>query len=260
MRSDNPGMFAPFGRVAWLRLATLALVAGCAPLGCGRPFARNLEVGAHRVRMVPPVGWEVLEHGRQDYFRIGETQLSLTDLGPATPEGMVRELRAARTIWLAGRRKDAFARVRTLHGPPLRFASSSQRLEYWRNWYDLTYHGDTVDSAAIGAAFDGLIQGIDRLPRVAPESMIEYVLETWPDAGRREIARRSQRVLHGHEWTELETWDRVAHMDPRRVAFLDDGGYLLVLAIERGPIEVTAPAFEGVLSTIEAAPETTRAK
>jgi len=229
-------------------------------LGCSRPATRDLEIGAHRVRLVPPAGWEVLEHGRQHYFRDGERQVSLTDLGPASSEGMVCELRAARATWLAGRRRDAFARVRDLHGPPLRFATSDQRADYWRTWNDIVYDGERVDSAAIGVAFDELLQRTGKLPRVAPESMLEYVLESRPQAWRREIARRGSRLVHGREWTELHTWDRVSHLDPSRVAFLDDGGYFLVLAVERGPIDVTGPAFEGLLTTMEVAPETTRTR
>jgi hypothetical protein len=223
-------------------------------VGCARaaPTERELQVGAHRVFLVPPIGWEVLEHGRQAHFRNGEMQISLTDLGPATSEGMVREIGVARAIWIAGRRRDAFARVRTLQAPILRLASSDQRAAFWQDWYAVTDAVDRADSADIASGFEVLIQGAGKLPEIPPPTMTEYVLETHPQADRREIAEQTRPVLHGRAWTELETWNRVSHLDPSRVAFLDDGGYLLELAIERGPIEVTGPVFEQLLSSIEA--------
>ena len=229
-------------------------------LGC-TPAPRDLEVGIHRVRLVPPAGWEVLAEGGQSFVRRGETTLSLTDLGPANARGFVHELRSARAVWLAGRRRDAFARVRELSGPPLRFATSDQRSQFWKSWYDVIYpRPEAADSAAIGMAFDDLIQGAGKLPVVAPRSLEEYVLERWSDAGRREIQRRSAPSIHGHTWIQLTTWDRVSHMAPRQVAYLDDSGYLLVVAVEHGDPRVTGPAFERMMSTIEVATDTTRAR
>ena len=55
-------------------------------------------VGHHRLRVVVPKGWEHLDHGQQQIFRLNEHVISLTDLGPATPEGMMREVAAARDL------------------------------------------------------------------------------------------------------------------------------------------------------------------
>lgn len=210
-------------------------------------------MGRHRVRVVPPAGWEVLEHDRQHLFRSGEMAIALTDLGPADTRGLVRDIQVARTVWLSGRRKDAFARVRELHGPPLRFASDQERTDYWRDWYDTVYDVGRVDSAQIGIAFDGLVERTQQLPRVSRASTVEYVLESWPQSERNEIAQMDRPLHSGGQWYQLRIWNRVSHMDEKRVAFLDDRGYFLVLAIERGPIEVTGPVFEGLLSSIEVA-------
>ena len=232
-------------------LATLLAIAACAPA------PRDLAVGVHRVRLVPPPGWEVLAQGRQSFVRWGETSISLTDAGPASARGLARELRAARTIWLAGRRQDAFARIRTLGGPPLRFATADQRAEFWRAWNDVAYRAEAADSASIGRAFDDLLAGSRGLPPVAPASLEEFVLERWSDAGRREIHQRSSPSLHGRAWTRLTTWSRVSHLDPRPVAVLDDDGYLLVVGVEHGDPAVAGPAFERMMSTIEVAQDTT---
>lgn len=234
--------------------ATLALAAVCAPA------PRDLEVGVHRVRFTPPPGWETLAQGRQSFVRRGETSISLTDAGPASARGFLRELRAARAIWLAGRRKDALARVRSLGGPPLRFATSDQRTEFWKTWNDVTYREEAADSASIGLAFDDLVRRSNLLPRVAPASLEEFVLERWSDAGRREIRSRGTPLFHGRAWTELTTWSRVSHLDPRPVAFLDNGGYLLVVGVERGDPAMTGPAFERLMRTMVVLSDTTSAR
>jgi hypothetical protein len=89
------------------------------------------DVGHHRVRFVLPKGWEHLDHGRQQLIRLGEEQVSLSDLGSVLPEAVVREVEGARGAWLAGHRRDAFERVRELRSPALRYGSSDTRLAFW---------------------------------------------------------------------------------------------------------------------------------
>lgn len=215
---------------------------------------RTIEVGHHRVRFVLPEGWEHLDHGRQQLFRNGETQISLVDLGPGTREGMVSELRAADSLFRAGRRKDAFQRVRRLHSPALRFAPSRQRADFWKPWTDVTYIPDLAESTAVLAAFEALIAGTKVLAEDTPERMLGYVLALTADMRRREIGRRSQRTIHGARWFEVETWDRVSHLYRSRVAFVENEGYLLALAIDHGVFELAAPTFEALLASLKVAP------
>lgn len=242
-------------------LVTFALLLAGLP-GCAdrTPKPATVAVGHHRVRFVLPEGWEHLDHGRQQLFRNGETQISLADLGPGTREGLVRELRAADRLWRAGRRGDAFQRVRGLHGPALRFAPSPLRADFWRPWTDVTYIPDHADSAAVVAAFESLIAGTGMFPPVSRESMIEYVLTSISNDQRREIGHRDRRKIHGADWTVVETWDRVSHLYRSRVAFVDDRGYLLVLAFDHGLFEPAAPAFEALLTSLEVTPDTTLAR
>lgn len=235
-------------RIAFLTLV-LTVSASCARPP--QPIPRDLKVGVHRVRLIPPAGWETVEHGREHLFRKEEMQVTLADLGPATVEGMVRELESARTVWLAGRRKDALAKVRALHGPPLSFAPAGGRATYWRHWNDRLYDGTWADSAAIGLSFDDLIEATEDLNEASSDNKASYVLATFAQPWRKEIADRDQRLVQGSVWTEVHTWNRVSHMDEGRVAFLENGGRFLVLAIDRGPIEVTGPVFEELLATIE---------
>jgi hypothetical protein len=229
----------------------LALAGG---LSCSGPKTQSVEVGHHRVRFLVPRGWEHLDHGRQQLFRLGEAEIELVDRGPANREGIAYELEAAESLWLAGYRRDAFQRVRELHGPVFRFASSDQRLEFWRPWTDATYIPDMADSAALGAAFEALIAGTAALNSVTPEQTSEYVLMFDSANQRREIGHRDLVKIHGAEWTVIETWDRVSHMNRARVAFLVSDGYLLVLATNRGLFEQTAPRFDELLHSFEVTP------
>ena len=224
--------------------------------GCsaGRTKPQTVEEGHHRVTFVLPEGWEHLDHGRQQLFRNGEAQISLVDLGPGTREGMVRELRAADSLWRAGRRKDAFQRVRQLRSPALRFAPSRLRADFWKPWTDVTYVPDRADSSAIGTAFEGLIAGTGMFPEVSPESMIEYVLTFTSGDQRREIGHRDRRTINGSRWAVVETWDRVSHLYRSRVAFTENDGYLLVLAFDHGVFEQAAPGFEALLTSLEVRP------
>jgi len=235
----------------------LALALASVP-GCSSPKSNavEVEIGHHRVRLVVPEGWERLDHGRQQLFRDAEAQISLVDLGPATRDAMVSELRAAQTLWLAGRRKDAFQKIRSLRSPSLRFAPSEQRADFWKPWTDVTYIPDAADSGAIGPALEALIEGTAMFEPVTPERMVMYVLMIGADVRRREVGQKEQRTIHGAEWTVVEIWDRVSHLDRARVAFLVNNGYLLVLGIDRGVFEQTGKDFDALLSSIEVAPDT----
>ena len=64
-------------------------------------------------------------------------------------------------------------------------------------------------------------------------------------------------MLHGATWVVVDTWNRVSHLDRRRLACLDDAGYLLVLRMERGSVERAGLVFEALLASIDAEPDTT---
>ena len=221
---------------------------------CSSDRAVTVQVGRHELRLVPPRGWEHLDHGRVHLFRNGETELALTDVGPATTTALVEELREAEALWQAGRRLDAFARVRELDGPPLRILPGELRAEFWRPWYEATRAAETADDAAVAAAFRALIEAAGALPEATTDQQVAYLLADYSDTGRREIARRDLRMVHGADWTTFDTWDRVSHMSRRSYAYLESDGRILLLSAERGHESQTAPAFGELLATIERAP------
>ena len=237
--------------VVALALALATVVAGCIQ---SIPPDR-VEAGRHRVLLRPPPGWEHLDHGREHVFRSGEMSIVLEDLGPASREGLARELREARDVWLQGRRKDAYARVQALHGPPLLFASPETRAAFWGPWTDVSSLHEAADSASIGRALDALIDGTRSLPDVSPEAMAGYAVGMASTSSPRgETARQGPRVIHHASWYEVETWDRVTHLMRSRLAVVDDGGFILCLRIDRGQIERTGPVFESLLSSIRIEP------
>jgi hypothetical protein len=234
-------------------IAAGVLLAGCAHQE-SRPASIQMEIGHHRLRLAAPMGWEHLDHGRQQLFRMGESELALEDLGPASRAGLVNELREARALMVAGRRGEAFERVRWLHGPPVFLLPQPLRADFWRPWTDATYIPETADSLAVLRAFDTLIHAAENLPDTPMKDLTDYVLTRSASASRSEIARKDVRVIHDVEWTDIETWNRVSHMDRERLALADDGGYLLTLATRRGLYAQTGPAFDSLLASIELLP------
>jgi hypothetical protein len=110
-------------------------------------------------------------------------------------------------------------------------------------------HGETRISLAdlAPAAREGLMSG-------TPDSMAVQLFEQSFDVRRMELMKREQRAVHGTEWTVLDAWDRVTHLNRTRLAFVQNGGNVLVLQIDRGPIEAAGVAFDELLASIELYP------
>lgn len=234
----------------------LAIVCGCAPPRTGP--VQEANVGQHHVRFAVPGHWEHLDHGRAQLFRNGEAQLTLIDLGPVSAEAMVSRLEGARGLWLSGRRRDAFERVRRLDSPSLRDASREQLAAFWRPWNDVADAPDAADSAAIGRAFDALIRGTRTLPPPTPDLLYQVVADRALDAHGLEIATRERRFVNGTCWDVYELWNQVSHGGRVRAAFTVDEGDLLALTTDRGLDGQLAPAFTSLLASLEVLPPTTR--
>ena len=243
---------AEFGARALL-MVTLVAAVGCTSKKS--PDTRTVEVGHHRLRFAVPTGWEHLDRGRQQLFRNAETRLSLEELGPATREGIVREVRGAERLWRQGQWMVAYARVHEIQSPTLRYASSDQRLDFYREWRNVTYVPTVADSARIGPAFEALVTGAAELPEPSTASLLQYSLERAFDMRRMEIARRENKSIHGAEWIVVEVWDRVSHLWKLRLACVEKDGYLLSLSTQMGQFDLAAPAFDALLASIEVLPE-----
>jgi hypothetical protein len=244
-------------RSAELRAGTLLTLALLAAGGCGSQghvVTRTVELGHHRVRFTVPKDWEHLDRGRQQLFRNGETRLSLVELGPATRAGIVREVREAERLWREGQWMVAFARVHQMQSPTLRYASSDQRLDFYREWHNATYVPEAADSTAIGPAFEALVAGARELPELSEASLLQYSLEQSFDMRRMEIGTKEKKTIHGVEWTDVEIWDRLSHLWRLRLACVEVDGDLLVLSTEMGRFDLAEPAFEALLTSMELLP------
>ena len=231
-------------------LALLAATMACAP-----DRSRLADLGRVRFRVVPPPGWEHLDHGRQHLFRDGETELALTDLGAATPEGVADELREAAALWHAGRREDALARVRATDGAPLRCLSREARADFWRAWRNAGFEPDPARDDEVGAALEELIRDAAALPEPSASQVMAFALERYSDTDRREIGYKRVRWVNGSEWLAFETWDRVSHSYRRSYACLEAQGRLVLLSAERGHDSRTEPAFDELFASLEFSPD-----
>jgi len=236
-------------RVVALLAACLVTIPACSPR------TQVVQVGRTSLKLVPLPGWEHLDHGRQHLFRNGETELALTDLGPATPEGLADELRDAEALWLAGRRLDAIAQVRQVQGVPLWCLSREARHDYMRPWLDVIYERDIANRPEVGTAIQALIRKADSLPPPTPSQLMAYALADYSDTDRREIGQRQVRWVNGSEWIAFRTWDRVSHSYRRSYACLEAGGRLLRLSTERGHESQTESAFDSLFTSIQLSDE-----
>ena len=72
------------GRLRFALIVAVAAAASCAREKAA-PAPKEFALGAHRVQVIVPEGWEALDQGRQKRFRRGEFEIVLENLGPPTP-------------------------------------------------------------------------------------------------------------------------------------------------------------------------------
>lgn len=149
---------------------------------CGRP--RAIDAGELHVRLRVPPGWEHLDHGRQQLFRLGERQISLSerevswDTSHTTAADSAAQMLAAALRWDrdAGRSQDRRYEISR------RDAHSMGGLEWTdlETWSRLTHTQrrrvayafaggrllvldmDRGDAGELGPAFETLLRSIER--------------------------------------------------------------------------------------------------
>jgi hypothetical protein len=235
-------------RPAALAPALLALVLpGCGP----KPEPIDLALGTHRFRLALPPGWEHLDQGREQVFRRGELRIVFADLGPATPEGVERELEEARETLRQGRRLDAIERVHALRIPAAMYPGGGPREAHWQPWVTLEHAPQEASETELEQALDLLAAQAEALRAPALDTL---GLMTWPvieDDERRALARAETRVLGGREVRVIVTWDRNTHNWPRHHAFLVDRGRLFALSTAAEHDPAVMKAYEVMLGSLE---------
>jgi hypothetical protein len=92
------------GAVALL-IVTVAAASACTPREAPA-VQKELELGAHRIQVSAPAGWDVLDQGAQKRFRKGEADIVLQNLGKVDWEPALaslqddqrREVKSRRTL------------------------------------------------------------------------------------------------------------------------------------------------------------------
>ena len=158
-----------------LRIGAFALALAAAS-ACAQetppPIPKELELGAHRVQVMLPTGWEALDQGNQKRFRRGEFEIVLQFLGPATPPP--RDLDALFDWGLAAvgqavgrdqRREEKSRRAVTLDGREAVDIETWQRLDHTnpQRIFFVKDEGDLLALHTVGMAFKDSLAAFDAL-------------------------------------------------------------------------------------------------
>ena len=119
------------GLVVLLTVATCACRRSDAPQP--EPESTPITVGTHDLELRVPDGWLHLDHGAEHRFHDGTAQISLADLGPATPDGFAREIRHARELFRRDQHNDAREHLATVRLRPA-FESDDAWRDFSRLW------------------------------------------------------------------------------------------------------------------------------
>ena len=72
-------------RVALVITTVVAASSACVRDNATPAATKEFELGAHRVQVTVPTGWDALDQGKQKRFRKGEFEIVLQNLGSRTP-------------------------------------------------------------------------------------------------------------------------------------------------------------------------------
>lgn len=240
-------------KCARLFAATLTIVMAVA---C-EPPSRAVAVGEHRLFVAVPSGWQVLDQGRQVVFRkaAAESELVLSDLGAARPEGFRKEVLRARDLWRAGRESEARSRLREV---PLRDKLFATRDDYDRlfaAWQAL--EGMPLDTtfANVNVLFDKFLHVIDSTQPPTLEAIADDTLpRIGHDEQRFELKSRQTTRVDGREAIAVDTWRSLTHTDLRRYLIVVNEGRVLVLRCERCSDPLINDGFDQVSESLHFAP------
>ena len=185
------------------------------------PAPISVEVGKHRLEFRVPADWLHADHGREQRFEHEMAQISLGDLGPATPEGFANTIRDARDLFAANQWEDARALLDA--AKPRRFFSSETR---WKavqeDWKTITRIRRRPEEAMnnsisaevqweVEASYHDLLVQISSLSRPDLESLAKSTLDDLGHDSQRGIALEEALAISGRPALRIDTWDRLSH-------------------------------------------------
>jgi hypothetical protein len=226
-------------------VAALVLVTG----GCAREAVREaLSVGAHRVSLAVPSGWQVVDQGRRRLLRRGELELVIEDLGPLDRRGIQHELERVRRLWRNGEDREARSAMARIPVAPELFSTVEQRRAFWDDWSALSTASRELEAADAERRFDRLLDAVAGLRAIGDDAIVDAALTAMGEDGRRAVASREPPV-DPRDPVRVVTWNRVSHGDRRRFAIWIDAGRPLALRTERDQPDADR-AFDSVARSL----------
>lgn len=236
----------------------LALIGGVLSLpACSDPHPPPdpllLTIGVHEVKIIAPPNWEHLDHGREQRFDKGMTQISLADMGPATREGFAREITHARELFRQRQLEDARAQLNDLHLRPA-FPSQQRWDSFVKPWDKTRKAGQGLNSAdtdTIERAYTEVLAEISALPTSDLPTIAAATLERLGHDERYAVAQQQAMAISGRPALLVDTWDRLSHAHRRRHVFVLNEGNLLVARMEAGQFSEMEPVFDAMVASLE---------
>jgi len=227
----------------------LMLVA-CAPAPEPRQPVQ-FTVGLHDISLMGPEGWDHLDHGLEHRFQQGLNIISVTDIGPITRAGYLRELDHALELFRMERLEDAKAHLGNLH---LRSTLFSPREwdEISDAWYVALDGGLTKPASTneVELAYHALVQEIELQKGSSMAELVERIMPSLYNGAHREVAEQTPVVIDGRQGVRLETWDRLSHDHRSSFLLIFNNDNLLVLRMELGAYGEMKPTFDRLVESL----------
>ena len=236
--------------IAAITVAWLGILAG----GCTdeAPEPLTLDVGAHRVIFEAPEGWQLIDRGAEQFFKRDLDQIFLNDAGAVTVDGFRREVERARDVFRGGDLEQANdilndLRWRSAFPSVDRWKAFAESLNRARGLGDRRQHHDPD---VVESAYTELLVQLAALPERDIATLAMEVLADFEPIDRRTVRDESPAVIDGRQAWQIDTWDRLNHIQPMRYVFVIDEGRFLVIRTGLGQLPDIEPPFEAVVTSL----------
>ena len=211
----------------------------------------EIAVGTHRISLLVPEGWQHQDRGRSHRFEQGSAFLIVSDLGPATRDGLVTALRQSRALYDAGQREDASV-VLTEIDPHWFFTTRDRWDAVEPAWQALATRNMAAppEPRVVQSAYRFVLAQAEALLDPDFAAISHTYLGDLGHTSQRDIAREIATSVSGRPALRIETWDRLTHLWKRQYLFVMSDGRLLCLRTELGDTAALDAAFEALTASM----------
>ncbi|MFC1572154.1 hypothetical protein ACFL6M_01020 [Candidatus Eisenbacteria bacterium] len=238
--------------IAWIVIVGLMWSFGCERSQTSPQT--EIQVGVHRIAVVPPAGWLHADHGREHHYQRGRAKISLVDLGAVDRDGFLEEVVAARGLLRRGQNEDAVARLFRLRIDRQTFTNPEDYQAYVTLWKEARLSGTSFDSVRLERVYDDLILLLEALPKSDVADHVMTALEEFGYDELRDIASRKPLRFTGRPAIQVDTWHRLNHEFRKRYLLVLNEGHLLVVHTAYGPFEECEEAFDRIVRSLTFGP------